>query len=249
MNLDTSRAVFLEEPASDASRRDTTLAAVRYVLQLPLVAQPGARGWVHRAMRLRVVESRPDRDVAAWVVKRLHYLGRWPVPPRTLVLSYLAELDGVIADAAAGAAGLVMVALLPGQYHVARALDVHPCSVLSLVRCWRADDLVPGLAPDFTPEMLRRVVRGERSRGPLRGLAAEWAARKCREGGLRAPARLLVTYADPAMGHDGALYLAAGATACGPGAGGKLLFAWALDETLRAPLLALGRAVKERNAS
>ena len=53
------------ETASDASRRDTTLAAVRYVLQLPLVAQPGARGWVHRAMRLRVVESRPDRDVAA----------------------------------------------------------------------------------------------------------------------------------------------------------------------------------------
>lgn len=72
--------------------------------------------------------------------------------------------------------------------------------------------------------------------GPLRSLAEEWTARKCRDGGLWAKPRLLVTYADPAVGHDGATYLAAGATACGAGTGGKLLFAWALDEDLRKPL-------------
>jgi len=200
-------------------------------------------------MRLRVAESRNDRALVAHVVKRRHYLGRWPVPPKKLVLSYVADLDGVVADSGTGAAGIVMVALLAGQYHVARALDVHPCSVLSFVRCWRADDLVPAVAPNFTPEMIRRVVSGERSRGPLRSLAEEWTARKCRDGGLWAVPRLLVTYADPAVGHDGALYLAAGATACGAGTGGKLLFCWSLDEQLREPLRQFGAAVAERKES
>lgn len=236
-------------PAIDTSRRDTTAAKVAYVANAGIFARLGSRAWVHRALRLRVVESRADRDTAADIVKRRHYLMKWPARPRTLVLSYLASLDDVQPTYGSGAAGLVMVALLPGQYHVARALDVHPCSVLSFVRCWRADDLTPDVAPDFTPELVRRVVRGERGRGPLRPLAEEWTTRKCRAGGLWARPRLLVTYADPAVGHDGALYRAAGATACGPGSGGKLLFAWALDEGLREPLRALGRAVEERTAA
>lgn len=267
----------------DTSRRDTTHTFSPYVLSLMLDARPGSRGWVKRALQLRVAEKRGERDVAADIVKRRHYLRKWPVRPRTLVLSYLADLDGVVRRHTTGAAGLVMVALLPGQFHVARALEVHPCSVLSFVRSWRADDLGPELAPNFMAETIRRVVHGERcsrcrhhagehaarhctglgvsrSGDPLcvcpgllcdgvADLGREWTARKCRDGGLWAVPRLLVTYADPAVGHDGSLYLAAGATACGPGAGGKLLFAWALDQDLRKPLADLGRGVVERSAA
>jgi hypothetical protein len=75
------------------------------------------------------------------------------------------------------------------------------------------------------------VVRGERTRGPLRQLAQEWSARKL-TGGLNAPARLLCSYADPRVGHDGAVYVAAGAVDCGTSQSGKRLFCWALDPGL-----------------
>lgn len=223
------------------SQRDTTARKVVYLGQLALGAQPGSAGWVRRALRLRVAESRGDRALAAAIVRERHYLQRRVGRPRTLILSYLADLDGAGAGSA-GAAGLVQVALLPGQYPVLPALGVAQYEALSLVRLWRADDLGPKVAPGLTPELLRRVVRGERRRGPLLGLREEWIARKCREEGLRAAPRLLLTYADPAVGHDGATYVAAGAVACGSSAGGKLLFAWALDGELAAPLRAWAAA-------
>lgn len=222
------------EANHDVSRRDTTLVKSHVLGQLPLGFEPGRRGWVHRALQIRVADSRRDRALAADIVRRRHYAGRWPCRPRTLLLSYLAELG------TGTAAGLAMVALLPGQYHVARALELEQYEVLQLVRLWRADDLTPSTAPDFTPEMIRRVVKRLRS---------DWCARKLRPGGLRAEPRLLLTYADPARGHDGAVYVGAGATYCGRGVGGKRLFAWALDEHLVEPLRALGRAVVEREFS
>lgn len=232
---------------SDLSRRDTTLVKSRYLEQLPVGAVIGSRAWVRSTLRLRIAESRADRHLVADIVRHRHCHGAWPCPPRTLILSYVAGLDGV--EGSAGAGGLVMVALLPGQYHVTRALGLGQLEVLTLVRMWRADDLVPAIAPDFTPEMLRRVVRGERNRGPLRGVREEWIARKCRVNGLRAAPRLLATYADPARGHDGATYTAAGATFCGRSSGGKFMFAWALDPALRPQLVELGRAVEERSAA
>lgn len=238
------------QPDLGTSRRDTTRVKVCYLDQVPLDfgVRLGFRSWVHRALRLRVAERRRDRDLTAAIVRRRHYLARWDVPPQTLILSYLADLDG-LGPGQAGAAAMVRVALLPQQYHVTAALGLGQLEVLTLTRSWRADDLGPDVAPDLTPEVLRRVVRGERNRGPLRALRDEWVARKCREGGLRAVPRLLATYADPAAGHDGALYRGAGATCVGPGAGGKLLFAWALDPALREPLRQLGRAVEERHAA
>jgi hypothetical protein len=216
----------------DVSRRDTTRAkAYALVGQLPLGIEPGRRGWVHRMMSLRIAESRRDRHAAAHIIRRCHYLARWPCPARTLMLSYLADLG------TPHVAGLATVALLPGQFHVARALAVKQYETLSLVRVWRADDLSPDLAPNFTATMLRRVIRRLRS---------DWCKLKLREGGLRAPPRLLITYADPTLGHDGALYASAGATFCGHGKRGKFLFAWALVEELGEPLHAFGRQVAER---
>jgi len=231
---------------SDLSRRDTTWEKARYLEQLPLGAAPGSRGWVHRSLRLRIAESRADCALAADIVKHRHYHRKWPCPPKTLMMSYLSSLDGV---GGLDAAGLVSVALLPNRYHVREALGLSQLECLTLVRMWRADDLVPTIAPDLTPETLRRVVRGERNRGPLRGVRDEWIARKCRADGLRAAPRLLATYADPALGHDGATYVAAGAVDCGRARCGKLLFAWGLDEETRNNLAALGRAVAERTAA
>lgn len=227
----------------ESSRQDTTRRKVLYLAsaQLDIFAAPGSGRWVRHGLEMRVAESREDKNRGARIVRELHYLPDWPVRPKTLFLTYLAELRGVTrapdaAEQAAPAAGLIMVALQPGQYHVNAPLGLHHCEVLTLVRMWRADDLVPELVPNFTPEMLRRVVRGDRRGGTVRPLAEEWAARKLREGGLRALPRLLATYADPGVGHDGATYLAAGAMDCGLSKSGKRLFVWPLDEQLRDPL-------------
>lgn len=218
------------QPTTDTSRRDTTALRVRYLSQIPLGAPVGTQRWVRHALRIRVAESQADRHLAAVIIRQRHYLRSWVARPRTKILTYLADLAGCDGGDA-GCAGLVAVTLQPGNYHAAKALEVHPCSVLSLSRCWRADDLGPAVAPNLSPEILRRVVRGERSRGPLRPLAEEWEARKL-TGGLSAPARLLCSYADPAVGHDGAVYVAAGGVDCGPSQSGKRLFCWALDPAL-----------------
>lgn len=222
----------------DSSRRDTTLRKTAYLgAQLPLGV--GTQAWTRHALTLRVAETASDRALAADIIRRRHYLGRWPTPPRTLILTYLAGLAGY-----SGAAALVTVAMLPGNYLAAQALGVAQYETLQLVRTWRADDLTPSVAPNLTPEVLRRVIRGERRRGPLRDLATEWTDRK--GANLRARPRLLVTHADPAVGHDGALYLAAGAVSLGSVPGGKLRFAWGLDATTHEDLRRFGVAHRER---
>lgn len=230
----------------DSSRQDTTLRKTFYLAasQLGLEARPGSRAWVRHGLRLRVVEGRKDAALAADIVKRRHYLGRWPVPPKKLVLGYLADLAGA-GPGDAGAAGLVQVSCLPQQNRVFAALELAQYEVLTLVRTWRADDLTPDVVPNLTPELLRRVVKGSCC-GAVRPLREEWLSRKCRPDGLRAAPRLLLTFADPARGHDGATYLAAGATFCGVGVQGKLTFAWALDEPTVSALKRWRQAVADR---
>lgn len=210
-------------PTSDLSRSHTTHEQACHLSQLPLGADLGRRGWTHRALTLRIAESRRDRAEVARIIRERHYVKRWPAPPRTLLLSYLVDLGGT------GPAGaMVMIALLPTNLGaLLLALGLHQAEVLQLVRSWRADDLGPAVTPDLMPEVLRRVVRR---------VASEWGERKC--ANLAARPRLLVTWADPSPGvrHDGGLYLGSGAVALGPTRGGKLAFAWALDPELKLPL-------------
>lgn len=265
------------------SRRRTGSTAA-YVAQLPLGAWPPAspRRWVRDALELRVAESAADRALYSGIVRRHHYLERWPCKPRVKLLAYLADLAGV-QPGPAGAASMAMFALQPVQCRVARALELHPCQRLELVRCWRAADLGPDVAPMLMAETLRRIIWGGRHTltcigrqtppctcirqvmpglrfhladclrklpascncGRLEPLARVWNDRQLTNG-LIAPARLLVTHADPTRGHDGALYLAAGAVFCGRGAQGKLTFAWPLDPALATPLRAYAVAVADR---
>ena len=206
---------------ADASRRHTTHEQATHLSQLPLGADLGKRGWVHRNLQLWVAESRKDRALVWDIVMNRHYLRRRATPPKVLVLSYLASLGGE------GVAAMVQVALLPANYKpLVAALSLHACEVLTLTRMWRADDLDPSVAPDLTSFTLRQVVKR---------LPVDWAEKKKSER-LKSRPRILLTHADPSVGHDGATYLSAGAVALGPTRGGKLLFAWALDETLRGPL-------------
>lgn len=218
-------------PATETSREDTTWVKAAHLRQQPLFdGEVGTRRWVHRTLQLRVAESTKDRHEVADIVRHRHYLARWFAPPRTLTLSYLGTLGGE------GAACAVVVALLPCNLGgLAQALDVHPCSILTLARSWRADDCGPDVAPDLMCETLRRVVKR---------LGPDWEQRKCQR--LRAKPKLLVTYADPGVRHDGGVYKGAGAVALGGES--KLLFAWALDSTLKLPLHQYAQARADRAA-
>lgn len=86
-----------------------------------------------------------------------------------------------------------MEGLLPCNYgQLLGVLNVHQAEVIQFLRCWRSDDLDVDTAPDFLPEVLRRVVKR---------VVTDWADRKCRN--LQAKPRLLTSFFDPAVGHDG----------------------------------------------
>lgn len=201
--------------------------------QLDMVSvQPMKRGDVHRLLRLRVAESRQDISAVNRVWLERHYLRRRPVPPRVKVLHVLGALQG-IDTGDAGCACAVTIALLSGtasrvQRSLCAALGLHPCNVLELARSWRSDLLTPEIAPDLMPFTLRRIVKGGNGVKPL---ADEWNERQL-NAGLEAPARVLLTYADGSVGHDGGLYKGAGAIFVGKTVNGKLAFAWPLDLSL-----------------
>lgn len=245
----------LERRSWRVSRIYTSKVPIRYLSQLPLWwVGRDVRRWAIERLRLRVVDNdegrycRRDVNIYSRIVRQHHYLSRWPVPPKKKLLAYLADMDGC-QPGPAGAAGMALFSLIASNCILVDALkasghEIHNCEVLTLVRCWRADDLGPDLAPYLTPHMLSRIIRGHHPSG-LEPLAHVWERRKCTNG-LRARPRLVITYADPEIGHDGGLYLAAGAVSCGAATEGKLLFAWSLDSTLRKPLLAA--AAKLRGA-
>jgi hypothetical protein len=229
-DLDTSRVVTSWPPAQ---------------MELASAIKPMTRGQVHRALSLRVAECPADVAMVGKIWLERHYLRRRPVPPKVKVLHVVGALAGVDSGAA-GCSCAVTIALLSGtasRVHrsMCAALDLHPCNVLELARSWRADALTPDVAPDFMPFVLRRIVKGGNG---LRPLADEWNSRKL-TAGLTAPARVLLTYSDGSVGHDGGLYLGAGAVCVGSTLNGKRAFAWALDAALTEPLRAWAGAVED----
>lgn len=218
------------------SRRDTTLERVRYLAgQQPLLGpRPGERGFLRQALRLRVASGRADEAIVRDVLCRRHYLaaemqrrGRQrPFPPRTLLLHYLADLSGW--ERPGEAAGLVTVRIAPRNCHAITACALHPCAVIEVARAWRADDLGPEVVPHLSSYLTHQVVVRVRQ---------DWLRLKVEPSAtLQAEPALLVAYSDPALGHDGATYRAAGAVALGAGAGGKLLFGWGLTPEIQALL-------------
>lgn len=64
--------VHLALGPSDLSRRDTTHAQAHHLVQFPLGAELGLRGWVRRPLTIRVAESRKDRSDVADIVRSRH---------------------------------------------------------------------------------------------------------------------------------------------------------------------------------
>lgn len=227
----------------DTSRQHTTHLPPQ--LELAPAHSPLTRAEVHRCLELRVARD-ADASMARHIWMHRHYLTRWPVGPRTMLLTYVGDLRGVD-PGPAGCAVAVAIALQSGSrarpfVAIRQALDLHPCCILELVRSWRADHLEPTVAPDLMPFTLRRLVKGGNG---VQSLAQEWTARKV-TGSLEALPRVLITYADPGVGHDGGLYLGAGALPIGTCSNGKLAFAWPLDLTLAPALKAWSAALTER---
>ncbi|HAN91883.1 MAG TPA: hypothetical protein DCQ33_07360 [Nitrospira sp.] len=79
---------------ADLSRRDTTALKTAHLVQLPLGASLGSRGWVRRNLTIRIAESRKDRAEVSDIVMRRPYLKRRAMHPRVLVLSYLGSIGG-----------------------------------------------------------------------------------------------------------------------------------------------------------
>lgn len=227
----------------DASRVFTSWAPAQ--MEMTSGIKPMTRGQVHRRLTLRIAEASRDITLVNRVWLERHYLRRRPVPPRVKVLHIVGDVAGVD-PGAAGCSLAVTVALLSGtasRVHrsLCAALGLHPCNVIELARSWRSDMLTPEVAPDLMPFAIRRIVKGGNG---LKPLSDEWNTRRLNSG-LSAPARVLLTYADPGVGHDGGLYLGAGAVAVGRTVNGKLAFAWALDGSLTEPLMAWAQAIKE----
>ena len=55
---------------SQASRRHTTHEQAYHLAQLPLGADLGRRRWTHRALTIRVAESRADRAIVSDICTR-----------------------------------------------------------------------------------------------------------------------------------------------------------------------------------
>lgn len=105
---------------AQVSRRRTTHEQAAPLSQLPLGADLGKRGWTHRALSIRVAESRKDRAEVATIIRTRHYLRAWPCRPKTLLLSYIGSLGGI------GAAAMVMVGMMPTNLGgLLPALGVH----------------------------------------------------------------------------------------------------------------------------
>ncbi len=82
-----------------------------------------------------------------------------------------------------------------------------------------ADDLRYPHVVDLGPEILREVVRRMRQ-------GDDWA--EVVAGRVQWRPRWLLSFSDPAVGHDGGLYRGAGARCLGETAGGKGVWGWEL---------------------
>ncbi|WP_374713797.1 hypothetical protein, partial [Symbiobacterium terraclitae] len=94
-----------------------------------------------------------------------------------------------------------------------------PLEALEVARNFLADDLRWPAVPDLAPAILREVVRRMRQ-------GDDWA--EVVAGRVLWRPRLLLSFSDPAQGHDGGLYRGAGAQYLGETAGGKGVWGWEL---------------------
>lgn len=215
-------------PLRDA-RHSTTHAEAQYLGPYGrLAGNPLSRSWVRQAVRqgLRVARTPAEKRRVMDVWRHVHYLGKGSgnvFPPRTIRLSYYLDLAVLRPEPHPWipAACVTIRYALPGGVPPRLGLE-SPLQALEIARSFVADDLRWPHIRDLSPAVLREVVRRMR-------LGHDW--QQVVRGRVKWRPRWLLTYADPAVGHDGAVYRGAGAVYLGQSVGGKLLFGWRLDIT------------------
>lgn len=208
------------------ARVSTTKMSTSYFGTGMVWGRPDNRTWVRAAIRdhLRVAQSREERHRVAYVWKHIHYLARGRYPFReTTIINYYLDLPGWRhtpheANIPAACASLRYCVLgVPWREMGCE----HPMDVMELARNFVADDVRE--IRDFSPAILREIVRRMQRMD-------DWNWNNARlQNPVRTPPRWLVTYSDPAVGHDGGLYRGAGAQFICESVGGKHLWGWRLS--------------------
>lgn len=191
-----------------------------------LMFNPQSRGQVHQVVRqwLRVARTAAERARVLDVWRHIHYLGRGGgsvFPPKTIRLSYYLDLPALRPAPAPWypAAAVTIRYALPAGIPTDLGLE-SPLQALEVCRNFLADDLRYPAVPDLAPEILREVVRRTRK-------GDDWA--ELVNGRVKWRPRWLITFSDPAAGHDGGLYRGAGADYLGQRSGGKEVWGWSLE--------------------
>lgn len=213
-------------PRWEGARHSTALQETAYLAGGGrLMFDPHSRGQVHRVVRqwLRVARTPAEKRRVMDVWRHIHYLGRGGgnvFPPRTIRLSYYLDLPALrpVPHPWYPAAAVTIRFALPGGVPADLGLK-SPLEALEIARCFVADDLRYPHVVDLGPEILREVVRRMRQ-------GDDWA--EVVAGRVQWRPRWLLSFSDPAVGHDGGLYRGAGARCLGETAGGKGVWGWEL---------------------
>lgn len=209
------------------ARHSTTRAQALYLGGAGLIAgNPRSRSWVRRTVRdwLRVARTPAEIRRVMRVWREVHYLGAGqadPIGARQIRLHYYLDLPCLrtAPEPWIPAAAVTIRYALPGGVPLDMLGLESPLQALEIARSFVADDLRWPHVADLSPAVLREVVRRLRE-------GRDWQE-TVRGRVLWQPVWLL-TWADPAVGHDGGVYRGAGASYLGESAGGKLLFGWPL---------------------
>lgn len=211
------------------SRVSTSLMATPYLGACGRWMFSASRSEVHRQIRqgLRVADSDAERRRVTECWRRIHYLGdpdraartpHWdPIGQRVIRLAYYLDLPALRPHPVPwwpAAAVTVRYSLVGAARKVGLA---SPLEALEIARVFVADDT--RVLPDFTPELVREVVRRTRAQ-------ADWQATVA--GRVKWQPKWLLSMSDPAQGHDGGLYRGAGAAYLGRLRQGKDLWGWRL---------------------
>ena len=218
------------QSAPSLARISTTFSTAMYLGEGGvLLGNPHSRTWVRQAVRsgLRVARTPDERRRVMRVWREIHYLGRGqadPIGVRQIRLSYYLDLPCLRPEPAPWipAAAVTIRYALPNGVPAWLGLQ-SPLQALEVARSFVADDLRWPAIRDLSPAVLREVVRRIRD-------GHDW--REAVQDRVLWEPRWLLTYADPSVGHDGGVYLGAGARFLGESAGGKLLFGWPLLRTV-----------------
>lgn len=218
-------------PAPNSARHSTTSAATAYLGESGrLMGNPQSRGWVHSTIRqwLRVARKPDEISRVMRVWREIHYLAKPakgkhhdPIGRESIRIHYYLDMPALRVPPSSWypAAAITIRYCLPGGVPKELGLE-SPMQALEIARSFVADDI--RTIRDFSPEVLREVVRRIRT-------GADWQS--VVKGRVLWKPQWLLTFSDPAVGHDGGLYRGAGAQYLGARPGGKEVWGWPLTSS------------------